>query len=202
MAEASPASGPGGRGPAINQMPRDQRRQSWVLGGLFVLIGAILLAGQFVHVDLGHYGWPFFVIAPGILILFVALTARGAVSEGLAILGSIITVSGLILLFQAATDHFESWAYAWALVVPGAIGLGMILYGLAARRPGNVRSGTRLVGIALVLFLLGAAFFEGVIGIGGYQLNHSAGVVLGVLIIALGAGMLVLNLTSRGRGAP
>lgn len=199
MAEAPPASGHGGRGPDINQPPRDPRRQSWVLGGLFVLIGAILLAGQFVRVDLGHYGWPFFVIAPGVLILFVALSARGAISEGLAILGSIITVSGLILLFQAATDHYESWAYAWALVFPGSIGLGMILYGLTARRPGNVRSGTRLVGTALVLFLLGAAFFEGVIGIGGYQLNHSAGVVLGVLIIALGAVMLVLNLTSRGR---
>ncbi|MDQ6711897.1 MAG: hypothetical protein M3Z28_01725 [Candidatus Dormibacteraeota bacterium] len=168
-----------------------------LLGGLFVLIGAILLAGKFVRVDIGHYGWPFFVISPGILILFVALTARGAVSEGLAILGSIVTVSGLILLAQAATDHYESWAYAWALVFPGAIGLGMILYGLTARRPGNVRSGTRLIGIALVLFLLGAAFFEGVIGIGGYRLDHTAGVVFGVLIIALGALMLLLNLTSN-----
>jgi hypothetical protein len=172
-----------------------------ILGGLFVLIGALLLAGQFVRVDIGRYGWPFFVIAPGILILFVALTARGAVSEGLAILGSIVTVSGLILLVQDATNRYESWAYAWALVVPGAIGLGMILYGLTARRPGNVRSGTRLVGVALVLFLLGAAFFEGVIGISGYQLDHTGGAVLGVLIIALGAIMLVLNLTSRGRNS-
>jgi hypothetical protein len=173
-----------------------------VIGALFVLIGAILLAGQFVRVDIGHYGWPFFVIVPGLLILFVALTARGAVSEGLAILGSIVTVTGLILFFQDATDHYESWAYAWALVFPGAIGLGMILYGLTASRSGNVRSGTRLVGIALVLFLLGAAFFEGVIGIGGYQLDHTAGVVLGVIIIALGALMLVLNLTSSGRRSP
>jgi hypothetical protein len=173
-----------------------------VIGALFVLIGAILLAGQFVRVDIGHYGWPFFVIVPGLLILFVALTARGAVSEGLAILGSIVTVTGLILFFQDATDHYESWAYAWALVFPGAIGLGMILYGLVASRSGNVRSGTRLVGIALVLFLLGAAFFEGVIGIGGYQLDHTAGVVLGVIIIALGALMLVLNLTSSGRRSP
>jgi hypothetical protein len=105
------------------------------------------------------------------------------------------------LLVQDATGHFESWAYAWALIVPGAIGLGMILYGLTARRPGNVRSGTRLVAVALVLFLLGAAFFEGVIGISGYQLDHTGGIVLGVLIIALGAIMLVLNLTSRGRDA-
>jgi hypothetical protein len=170
-----------------------------VLGGLFVLIGAVLLAGQFVRIDIGHYGWPFFVIGPGILILVVALTARGAIGEGLAIVGSIVTVSGLILLVQDVTAHYESWAYAWALVFPGAIGLGMVLYGLTARRPGNVRSGTRLVGIALVIFLLGAAFFEGIVGISGYQLDHRAGVVLGVLIIAVGAVMLVLNLTSSGR---
>src|SRR5438105_2944071 len=99
--------------------PRQPRRQSLVIGGLLILIGAILLAGQFVRIDVGHDGWPFFVIAPGVVILFLALTARGVVSEGLAVLGSIITVSGLILLYQNATDHFESWAYAWALVFPG-----------------------------------------------------------------------------------
>jgi len=152
-----------------------------------------------VRVDIGHYGWPFFIIAPGIVILFLALASRGAVSEGLAILGSIVTVTGLLLLFQNVTDHYESWAYAWALVFPGAVGAGMILYGLTAGRPGNVRAGTRLVGIALIVFLLGAAFFEGVVGIGGYQLDHTSGVVLGVLIIALGALMLILNLTSGGR---
>jgi len=202
MDERPPAHDPGPLAPVTRQPPRRGRRQSTVIGALFVLIGAILLAGQFVRVDIGYYGWPFFVIVPGLLILFVALTARGAVSEGLAILGSVVTVTGLILLFQDATDHYESWAYAWALVFPGAIGLGMILYGLTASRPGNVRAGTRLVGIALVLFLLGAAFFEGVIGIGGYQLDHTAGVVLGVIIIALGALMLVLNLTSSGRRSP
>src|SRR5204863_1346254 len=116
MAEGLPPSAPVVQGPATSQTPVRQRRQSTVLGGLLVLIGAILLAGQFVRVDIGHYGWPFFVIAPGILILLVALTARGAVSEGLAVFGSIVTVSGLILLIQDATDHYESWAYAWTLI--------------------------------------------------------------------------------------
>jgi hypothetical protein len=186
---------------AISKTPRQPRRQSTVLGGLFVLVGAILLAAQFVRVDIGHYGWPLFVIAPGVVILFLALTARGAVGEGLAILGSIITASGLILLYQNATDHFESWAYAWALVFPGAIGIGMVLYGLRAGRPGNVRTGTRLAGTGLVVFLVGAAFFEGVIGIGGYHLDHIAGVAVGAIIIALGALILVLNLTSGRRAS-
>jgi hypothetical protein len=196
MADGPP---PGSPELAISQTPRQPRRQSTVLGGLLVLVGAILLAGQFVRVDLGHYGWPFFVIAPGVVILFLALTARGAAGEGLAILGSIITVSGLILLYQNATDHFESWAYAWALVFPGAIGAGMCLYGLRAGRPGNVRSGTRLAGIGLVLFLVGAAFFEGVIGIGGYHLGQSAGVAVGAIIVVVGAVILILNLTSGRR---
>ena len=199
MAEGLPPSAPVVQGPATSQTPVRQRRQSTVLGGLLVLIGAILLIGQFVRVDIGHYGWPFFVIAPGVLLMVVALTARGAVSEGLAIAGSIIAVSGLILLYQNSTDHFESWAYAWALVFPGSIGVGMLLYGLTAGRPGNVRAGTRLVGIAGVLFLLGAAFFEGVIGIGGYQLDRTAGLAVGALIIVLGALMLILNLTSSRR---
>src|SRR5256886_17317770 len=143
MAEEPSASGPGGaQGPIISQPSRGPRRPSMVRGGLLVLIGAILLVGQFVRVDIGHYGWPFFVIAPGILILFVALTARGAVSEGLAIFGSIVTVSGLILLVQDATDHYESWAYARTLIVPAPIGLGMLLHGLTARRPGNTPPGT------------------------------------------------------------
>jgi hypothetical protein len=170
-----------------------------VMGGLLVLVGAVLLLGQFVRIDIGHYGWPFFVIAPGLVILFLALTARGALGEGLAILGSIITVTGLILLYQNATDHFESWAYAWALIFPGAVGVGMILYGLVASRPGNVRAGTRLVGIGVVLFLLGVAFFEGIIGIGGYQFGRTGGVAVGALIIAMGAVLLILNLTSSRR---
>jgi hypothetical protein len=168
---------------------------------LLVLAGAILLLAQFVRIDLGHYGWPFFLIVPGVALLVVAVTSRGFLGEGLAILGSIITVTGLILLYQNSTDHFESWAYAWALVFPGAVGLGMILYGVYARRPGNVRAGTRLLGIGLVLFILGAAFFEGVIGIGGYQLGRSAGAIAGALIIGVGALLLILNLTSRRSSA-
>jgi hypothetical protein len=183
----------------MSASPPSRLRQSTMLGGLLILVGAILLLGQFVHLDLGHYGWPFFIIVPGVALLVMALAGRGAVGEGLAITGSIITVTGLLLLYQNATDHFESWAYAWALVCPGAIGTGMILYGLAAGRPGNVRAGSRLVGTGVVLFLLGAAFFEGVIGIGGYQFGHSTGAVVGGVIIVLGALLLIANLTSGRR---
>ena len=207
MSEGAPPSAPVAPEPVLSESPvpmsssspRSRVRQSTMLGGLLVLIGVILLAGQFVHLDLGHYGWPFFIIVPGLALLVVALAGRGVVGEGLAVAGSIATVTGLLLLYQNTTNHFESWAYAWALVFPGAVGSGMILYGLAAGRPGNVRAGSRLVAIGVVLFLLGAAFFEGVLGIGGYNFGHSTGAVIGAVIILLGALLLVANLTSGRR---
>jgi hypothetical protein len=197
MAEAGPPPAPVAPKSGTESGPTLPRRESTLLGGLLVLLGVVLLILQFVRIDVGHYGWPLFVIAPGVLLLVLALTSRGALGEGLAILGSIITVSGLILLVQNSIDRFESWAYAWPLVFPGAIGTGMILYGLTAARPGNVRVGTRLVGIAVIIFLLGAAFFEGVIW--GAQFDRSTGVIIGAAIIAAGALMLIINLaTSRG----
>src|SRR5437588_5247718 len=206
MPEGAPPSAPVVSGPAVSQAPGPVTSslgsgvgQSTMLGGLLVLIGVILLVGQFVHLDLGRYGWPFFIIVPGVALLVVALAGRGVIGEGLAIAGSIVTVTGLILLYQNTTDHFESWAYAWALIFPGAVGSGMILYGLTANRPGNVRAGSRLVGIGVVLFLLGAAFFEGVIGIGGYEFGHSTGAVVGAVIILLGALLLIANLRSGRR---
>jgi len=207
MPEGAPPSVPVASEPVVSEvssqlpssLPPFRFRQSTLLGGLLVLIGVVLLIGQFVRVDLGRYGWPFFIIVPGIALLVVALAGRGVIGEGLAVGGSIVTITGLVLLYQNSTDHFESWAYAWALIVPGAVGTGMILYGLSAGRPGNVRAGSRLVGIGVVLFLLGAAFFEGVIGIGSYEFGHSTGLVMGAVIILLGALLLIANLTSGRR---
>src|SRR2546421_1524409 len=110
---------------APNPSPGSRPRQASTVGLLLVLAGAILLLAEFVHIDLGHYGWPLFVIVPGIALLVVSVTSRGFVGEGLAIFGSILTITGLILLYQNSTDHFNSWAYAWALVFPGAVGIGM-----------------------------------------------------------------------------
>src|SRR5438034_9606186 len=116
MAEAVPPRARVAQAPAASQTPVRSWRQSTILGGLLVLIGAILLIGQFVRVDIGHYGWPFFVIAPGVLLILVALTARAAASDVLAFAGSLIAVSGRTPLYQNSSHHFASWAYACALL--------------------------------------------------------------------------------------
>ena len=200
MPVEAPPSAPVAQKPTPSVVDRWRQRPSTLLGGLLVLVGLILLLGQVFHVDVGHYGWPLWIIVPGALLMLLAVSSRGFFGEGLAIAGSITTMTGLILLVQNSTDHFNSWAYAWALVFPGSIGIGMIVYGLSAGRAGNVRAGLRLLAIGATLFLLGAAFFEGVIW-GGIEFGQSSGVVAGIVIIALGVVLVVLNLTSRRRGS-
>ena len=70
-------------------------------------------------------GWPFFVIIPGVILMLSSLIPKPPGGVGFAIAGSIVTTVGLVLLYQEQTAHWESWAYAWALVGPGAAGLGM-----------------------------------------------------------------------------
>ncbi len=94
---------------------------------------------------------------------------------------------GLLLLYQHTTDHWESWAYAWALVIPTSIGLGHMIYGaLKGRRP-LVTTGVRLATLGIGLFLAGAVFFEAVIGISGVRWSG-----IGWPLVLIGVGLVLL----------
>jgi hypothetical protein len=110
-----------------------------------------------------------------------------------------VTIVGLVLLYQNATDHWESWAYAWALVGPGGSGLGMLLYGVRSGNGKMARDGFWQIVIAIGLFVAGYLFFEGVIGISGRPLPLP-GWVLPAVIIVLGVVVLIRGVTS-GRSA-
>ncbi len=172
---------------------------STILGALLVLLGLVWLAAQFLNVDVGRFGWPFFVIIPGIVVIALALVTPDRGGLGLAILGSILTVNGVLLLYQNSTNHWESWAYAWALVFPGSIGLGQILFGASTGRRDLVRTGTRVLTAGLTLFLVGAVFFEGVIGISGRQFGRVTGVTFAAILIGFGVILLLANLVSARR---
>jgi hypothetical protein len=128
-------------------MNNDARRR-WLggeaaLGGLLLLLGILVLVGQALELDMGEDGWPFFVIVPGLGLLGLGLAAAGRLGEVLATVGGVVTVAGLVLLVQNATDRFETWAYAWTLVFLVGAGIGRWLLGavrgrgeLAAAAPG------------------------------------------------------------------
>ncbi len=118
----------------------------------------------------------------------------------LAIPGAIVTTVGLILFYQNVFDRFESWAYAWALIVV-AVGIGMSMSGVWSERPDWVRNGWGLTRIGFVLFAAGFIFFEFVLNIGGLGNGVTGRVVAPLLLIGIGAYALLRGL-GTARPAP
>jgi hypothetical protein len=158
-----------------------------VIGTTLVLVGALLLLAEFTDLDMGRWGWPFFVIVPGAVLLGTGLTRSSRAGLGLTVAGSIVGAVGLLLLYQSVTGHWESWAYAWALVAPGAVGAGIWLWGVRANEAGRSQQGARVATIGLIIFLVGFAFFEGLLEISQRDLGVVGDVLLPVLVIAAGA---------------
>jgi hypothetical protein len=176
----------------------DKARRRWVggeaaLGGLLVLLGILVLFGQALDLDPGRVGWPFFVIIPGLGLLGLGLATPGRVGEVLATVGGVVTMVGLVLGVQNAVDRFDTWAYAWALVLVGA-GIGRWLVGVVRSRRELAASGGWLIAAGLVAFVVFAVFFEVVVGIGGRAgaLSGAAG-RYGLAALLILAGLVLLG---------
>ena len=166
-----------------------------VIGVLLIAVGAVALAlrqfGTNILPSLGEWGWPFFVIVPGIVLLGLSLVPAPPRGIGFAIAGAIVTTVGALLLYQSRSGHWESWAYAWALI-PASVGVAMTLYGLLARTPGMVTSGVWMAAIAATLFGVGAWFFEGIFA--GEERFLDAGNWWPVAVIAVGAVIVLASI--------
>ena len=158
-----------------------------VFGILLIVIGCLALAGQILNIRIGRYTWPFFIIIPGLLLFLSSSQVTFGTGEPFAMLGAMVTMVGLILLFQALTGLWSSWAYAWALIAPTSVGLGQLLYGAQHKQHNMVRSGMTLINIGLVMLFAGIIFFELILNISGFGRNP---VVWAVIFI--GAGIIVL----------
>ena len=180
--EGSPVTSGGSR--------RGGQIASLVFGAGFILFGLLMLVGQLLHIDFWGLLWPFFIIIPGVVLFVAALLASGKGGEPLAIVGSIITMVGSILLFQNVTGLWATWAYAWALIAPTSIGLGLLVWGAIKGHHDKLKEGLNLAGIGLVIFLVAGAFFELVVGLSGFGLGPLA---LPFLLIGLGVVLVFVN---------
>ena len=171
-----------------NRQPAD--RATVAVGLLVLAAGVVLFAAQQLQFELPDNAWPYVIVVPGLALLLVGLVAGRDAGTGLCIAGAIVTTVGLILLYQNATERWESWAYAWALVAPTAPGLGLVLSGVVAGDRRKIGVGTNLVLIGGALFIAGFVFFEGIVGLRGEPSDLLAtGVLPAILVVA---GVLVV----------
>src|SRR2546430_13502607 len=105
-------------------MDRTAGGQAIVMGVILILIGTIYLAEELIPrhllaIDVAHYGWPVFVIVPGLVLVGVA----GATPEasGLCIPGGIVIMAGAPLEFADTFAPFASLPYTGAAGCPGGV---------------------------------------------------------------------------------
>jgi hypothetical protein len=176
----------------------DDVRRRWrggeaALGGLLLLLGIVVLLGQALDLEVGEVGWPFFVIVPGLGLLGLGLATPGRLGEVLATAGGVVTMVGLVLLVQNASDRFDTWAYAWTLAFLAGAGIGRWLLGTMRGRRDLAISGGWLIGTGLGGFLGLAVFFEVVVGIGGDGRHVGAAGRYTLAALLIGAGLVLLG---------
>jgi hypothetical protein len=197
-AEAAPALAPPTAPPAPHYVaatitparPRSPGT-SLALGIVLVVVGIFALGIVVFGIDLTQYGWPLFVIIPGLTLLVVGFLGGGV---GASVPGGIVTMLGLVLAYQSSTGDWASWAFAWALVAPGGVGLGLYLQALRDRDPMMLKRGRTLIFIAAIIFMIGFVLFESILGISGQDYGIFGKAALPGLLIVIGIILLVRSI--------
>ena len=161
------------------------------LGVVLVVVGLFYLVVQVAAVDLSSFGWPLLIIIPGLTLLVVGFISFGT---GAAIPGGILTMVGLVLAVQNSTGYWSSWAYAWPLVAPGGVGLGLFLQGLRERNGNLIKQGRSLIFIAALIFMVGFVFFESILNISGINDQPVVKAALPALFIVIGILLLARSI--------
>jgi hypothetical protein len=184
--------------PAAVVPPASARRSGTglAMGVVLVVVGVFYLVVQVAGVDLSVFGWPLFVIIAGLTLLVVGFASLGT---GAAIPGGILTMVGLVLAYQNSTGHWSSWAYAWALVAPGGVGLGLFLQGIRERSTGLIRQGRSLMFIALLIFMVGFVLFESILNISDISDQPVVKGALPALLILIGVLLLGRSIQNSRR---
>lgn len=164
--------------------------QNWDLNGRR-LTPLLMIGGGLLLLALWQYGigllWPLFIAVPGVIFLYHAMTGTSSESADMIFPGAILTATGGLLLYQSLTDHWESWAYAWAMY-PAVAGYAMQW---RATRVKRFRA-EYVVGRNMLRYGLMSLVGMGVLCEFVFFRNGNAQ-VLGVGLVVVGLLMLVAN---------
>ena len=169
-------------------MEPNRNQGSLIVGVLLIAAGVLFLLSRLAGFSGWGAFWPYIIIGVGAA-FFIGMALGGRNAGVLAIPGSIIVMVGLILLLQNWMAIWETWAYAWTLIVC-AVGLGIAFYGMRSNQPDLRNSGWSLARLGLVLFVVFGVLFEFIFSFGlGFQRLKSP--FWPVLLMLVGLGLLL-----------
>ena len=180
-----------------DQHPRTTRSPMANVGILLIVVGIVILALQYVHIDLSwlparwtDLAWPLQIIIPGFAVFVVGLVLPDRAGEGLAGFGLMAAAVGILLWYQSITGTWQSWAYAWAVVFPATGGLAGIIHGTLHGNWRHVRDGAGGLAFGLVAFVVLGYVFEGWLGFEGFGLSRIPAWIPGVILLVVGVTVL------------
>lgn len=157
------------------------------IGFVLVATGGLFLADQLLKdLNLMATFWPLLVVLLGVT-FFVGMLVAGRRGSGLAIPGAVITVLGILLFVQNLFDLWETWAYAWALLI-SAVGIGLLIMNLYIKRLALRRVAGLILGIGLLLFVVFGILFELIFF--STRPDSASGFFLGAGLVLLGLFIL------------
>lgn len=148
----------------------------------------ILLAGGALVLLIGSVGfwnfWPLFVLIPGLALIYSSRQCED--SDGLDQFkgGVMTTATGVILMYQAMTDNWASWAYIWAIYP--LLGAGFLEYyeGKILGKAKKVREGISQMKVWTTVLVASALVFE------VFIFQNVSAVLLGIALVAGGGYLL------------
>jgi hypothetical protein len=179
-------------------MVRSQQTTAFIAGVILMGLGGLFLIAQLLGGSFWAYFWPYPIIAAGLTFLF-AMVANGRGSGALAIPGSIITTIGVMLFIQNSFGWWESWSFAWTLIVV-ATGVGIYLMGIWNQAEKAKRTGLNVAGIGLLLLMLFGAFFG--MGFSFLGFGFAARMMWPIILIGIGAFLVLRGVVVIGQRSP
>lgn len=125
------------------------------------------------------------------LLFFAIMFTGGKQAAGFAIPGSIISGTGLVLLIQNLTHHWESMSYFWALIIM-FVGTGIYIMGWHSEDANQKQSGLRVMKAGFILFIIFGAFFEIIF-------SSFSSILFPVLLIGLGLFLVMTRSNLLGK---
>ena len=152
------------------------------LGILLIVVGIVILALQYVHIDMS---WLPAALGRSVMAIAHHHSRTGVVrrrsdSAGPRRRGSVRIGAGgrsgwhSALVPGASPARGQSWAYAWALVFPAAGGLAGIIHGTLHANWRHVRDSFGGFAFGIVMFLVLGFVFESWLGFEGFGLSRIA----------------------------
>ncbi len=153
---------------------------------IFPAIGLILIGVLFL-MDVGML-WPMFVLVPGLVMLWIAMSGGKAGAASMSIPGMITTGTGALLFVQNITGYWNSWSYAWTLYAV-FFGMGLMLMGQKFEEPGLHNVGRWFARVGMIGFFIFAFFSEVILGVSGGLGSWAPLILIGLGLYLLTRGM-------------